>query len=379
MSLRELDAYARLPLDVVASEGDELILRDGRRLLDFYGGHCVNSLGAGAPALGAALSAQWSQLSFATNLLDLDVRADFLEAFGATLPAGDWRVFLSNSGAEANENALKGALAATGRGTVVCFDGAFHGRTAASAAVSDGASTGFPRTPFEVRRLRPGDLDQAAEAIDGQVAAVIVEPIQALAGVVELGAAFLGALRALCDASGAQLIFDEVQTGSGRLGSPWAAQHYGVVPDGITTAKGAGAGVPIGITIYGASVHERLPSGLHGSTFGGGPLALVAATEVARRVASGELCASAQSAYERLASGLPAGPVQALRGAGLLLGLELAPELTAKAVQAELLEQDILVGLSKHPRVLRLTPPLTMAPNRMDRLVAALHAMEVCA
>ncbi len=209
MTLSELDVYPRLPVPLRSARGSELVLADGRRVLDLYGGHCVNTLGAGDAGLERVLRAQWRKLSFATNLLEHEARAEFLAALAPTLPAGDWRVFCSNSGAEANENALKLALDATRRETVVCFGGAFHGRTAAAAAVTDGKRA-FPRAPFEVRRVPFGDVERARAAIDDSVAAVILEPIQSLAGVVTATPEFLAALRERCDACGAALVFDEV-------------------------------------------------------------------------------------------------------------------------------------------------------------------------
>src|SRR5687768_10953862 len=159
MSLSEWPAYKRIAIDVVSAQGSELVTRDGRRVLDLYGGHCVNTLGAGDPGLGAVIARQWKQWSFATNLLDHPPRREFLAAFEPNLPEGEWAVFCTNSGAEANENALKSALAVTGRSRVVCFKGAFHGRTAAAAAVTDGKKRAFPNTPFDVVRLPWGDLE----------------------------------------------------------------------------------------------------------------------------------------------------------------------------------------------------------------------------
>ncbi|HUR27311.1 MAG TPA: aminotransferase class III-fold pyridoxal phosphate-dependent enzyme, partial [Planctomycetota bacterium] len=153
MSLVEWPAYKRIAIDVVAAEGSELVTRDGRRVLDLYGGHCVNTLGAGDPGLGAVLAKQWKSWSFATNLLDHAPRREFLAAFEPLMPPGDWCVFVTNSGAEANENALKAALAVTGRSKVVCFTGAFHGRTAGAAHVSDTKRRAYPAAPFEALRI----------------------------------------------------------------------------------------------------------------------------------------------------------------------------------------------------------------------------------
>lgn len=380
MQLSEAPAYKRLDLDVVGAEDCELILADGSRLLDLYGGHCVNSLGAGHPALGAALIEQWRTLSFVTNLIDHAPRRAFLKAFALSLPTseGGWQVFCSNSGAEANENAVKLALSVSRRERVVSFNGAFHGRTAAAAALSAPPASGppaFPRAPFDVVRLDWGDSAAARAAIDETVGAVVLEPIQSLAGVVEPPPGFLEALREACDSSGAALIFDEVQTGSGRLGQPWAAQFFGVVPDLFTTAKGAGAGFPIGLTVISEAWGSKLAPGQLGSTFGGGPLALTAATEVARAVATPAFLENVRATSAALTEASLRGPVRAVRGAGLLLGLELEPGVRAADLRDRLLTQGVLTGTCNDPSVLRLSPPLTLRPLAAQRLGDAFEAL----
>ncbi|MCC7172032.1 MAG: aspartate aminotransferase family protein [Planctomycetes bacterium] len=375
MTLTEWNAYVRLPLDVVRAEGDTLILRDGRRILDLYGGHCVLSLGAGNQTLGATLTRQWNELAFVTNLIDHAPRHAFLRAFEANLPPGDWHVFCSNSGAEANENALKAALHATGRDTVVAFSGAFHGRTAAAAAVTDTTKKASPFSPFHVVRVQFGDVIAARAAITDRVAAVILEPIQSLAGVVDPPHGFLEALREACDASGAAMIFDEVQTGNGRLGTPWAAQYFGVTPDFFTTAKGAAGGVPLGLTVASAAWATRVPGSLFGSTFGGGPLPLALAAEVSRAIAAPGFLERIRTSSAALAAAGLRGPVARVRGAGLLLGLELKPGLTAKPIRDALLREGVLVGTCDDPSVLRLCPALTLEPERAHLLAAALDAV----
>ena len=375
MSLKELPAYARIELDVVGAEGCELLLADGTRVLDLYGGHCVNTLGAGDKGLGAALSRQWNALSFTTNLLDTESRDEYNAALAPLLPLGDWQIFCSNSGAEANENALKLALAATGREGVVCFAGAFHGRTAAAAAVTDPRTPGFPSAPFKVTRNMWGSLEE----IDESTAACILEPIQSLAGVIAPPAGFLEALRAKCDETGALLIFDEVQTGNGRLGVPFAAQHFGVIPDVITTAKGAASGFPLGLTLAQTEAAERAPSNLFGSTFGGGPLAMVAATETAKRLSSPGFLDGVRAAGAAFAKCAGVGPVTAVRGAGLLLGLELCDGVTAKEVRDALLTQGVLVGTCWDPKIVRLSPPLIVTPAHAEQLKGALANLEVSA
>jgi len=367
--LTEFPAYKRLPLEVIGAEGCELILRDGRRILDLYGGHCVNTLGAGDARLGAVLQKQWQELSFATNLLDHAPRARFLAAFARNLPEGSWQVFCSNSGAEANENALKLALKATGRKRVISFHGAFHGRTAAANAVTDGKAWGTP--PFGVSRLPWNSVT----GIDDGVAAVIIEPIQSLAGVVDPPPGFLGALRVACDAAGAALIFDEVQTGNGRLGTPWAAQFYGVTPDVFTTAKGAGGGIPIGLSVVSEEWAARVPGSIMGSTFGGGPLALAAAAHVAERISDPGFLHNVREGSAVLRGCARLGPVRRVRGEGLLLGLELEEGASAVALRDALLGQGILTGTCDDPRVLRLCPPLTLTPAQAQRLPDALAAL----
>ena len=376
---RELDSYARLPQGAARAEGCELILEDGRRVLDLYGGHCVNTLGGGDPGLARVLDEQWRGLSFVTNVMDHPARADFHAAMGALLPDGEWHAFCSNSGAEANENALKIAVAATGRQRVVAFTGAFHGRTAAAHAVSDVAHRVYERSPFDVVRVPFGDAEAATAAIDESVAAVILEPIQSLAGVATATTELLSALREACDRAGAVLIFDEVQTASGRTGEPFATQTFGVVPDVITTAKGVAGGFPVGVTLVVLGLAERLDRGLLGSTFGGGPMALRAAAEVARRIVEPGFLENVRAASDALRAAALKGPVVDVRGAGLLLGLVLEPGLTAARVRDALLVRGILTGTSNDPGVLRLMPPLVLPPAAADQLAAAWTQMEVTA
>jgi acetylornithine/succinyldiaminopimelate/putrescine aminotransferase len=376
-SLQELDVYPRLALDVVGTEGCDLVLADGRRVLDLYGGHCVNTLGGNAPEILDAVREQWGRVSFVTNLLDHAPRARFLAALGAGLPEGDWRVFLSNSGAEANENALKAALIATRRRAVIAFTGAFHGRTAAAAAVTDSAKLAFPAAPFEVRRAPWGDLEAVDALLDDQVAAVILEPIQSLAGVVCPPPGFLEGLRELTRQRGAALIFDEVQTASGRTGHPWVAQTYGVTPDVMTTAKGAGGGLPIGLTVIAEPLARALGHGSLGSTFGGGPTVLAAATVVAEHVSRPDFLSNVRATSQALRAAAQLGPVEEVRGEGLLLGLVLREGLKAATVRNQLLEHDVHVGTSNDPRVLRLSPPLTLTPSDASRLARAFERLDV--
>jgi acetylornithine/succinyldiaminopimelate/putrescine aminotransferase len=199
------------------------------------------------------------------------------------------------------------------------------------------------------------------------VGVIALEPIQSMAGVRVPSPGFLEGLRALADQHGARLMFDEVQTGSGRTGTPFAATTYGVTPDLITTAKGAAGGLPIGITVVRSSVAEGLPGSLLGSTFGGGPTILSAAVEVATRVASPGFLESVRASGEALAKAAARGPVREVRGAGLLLGIVLEEGLTAREARDQLLAQDVLVGTSDDPNVLRLFPALALTIEQAER------------
>ncbi|MDP6990132.1 MAG: aminotransferase class III-fold pyridoxal phosphate-dependent enzyme, partial [Planctomycetota bacterium] len=268
------------------------------------------------------------------------------------------------------------ALGATSRERVVCFEGAFHGRTAAAAAISDVARSGFPRDPFELTRLPWGDGAAARAAIDDTVAAVVLEPIQSMAGVRVPPDGFLGELRAACDASGAVLIFDEVQTGNGRTGRPFAAQTLGVTPDVLVTAKGAAGGLPIGITVLSAALAAELPGGILGSTFGGGPSVLAAACVVQRRIGEPAFARHVREVSAALGEAALRGPVREVRGAGLLLGAVLDLGVDAGGVRGALLEHGILVGTSNDQSVLRLTPPLTLTLEEAARLGDALESID---
>ncbi|MFT4647389.1 MAG: acetylornithine/succinyldiaminopimelate/putrescine aminotransferase [Glaciecola sp.] len=371
-SLSEFPAYKRLP-GVLSSASDcRLSWESGQDMLDLYGGHCVNSLGAGSEVLAQALAKQWRQLSFTTNLIQHPGREEFLEAWKPLMPPGDWQVFASNSGAEANENLLKWALQATQRKVVVCFEGAFHGRTAAADAVSEGVGA-FPSAPFEVRRIPWG----TTEGIDGEVAAVILEPIQSMAGVVDPPKGFLQSLRDLCTQNGAWLLFDEVQTGNGRLGHVWAAQFYGVTPDGFSTAKGVAGGIPMGLSFVESSLAAQVPSGVSGATFGGNPMSMAGSIVVAGQLARPEFLAHVRELSKAFVGLVGVGPVVGIRGEGLLLGLELHASITAVQVRDALFKAGILVGTSRDPHVLRLSPPLNLPLSAVSELGEALGSIQV--
>ena len=365
--------FAQYPLEVVAAEGVWLRNSRGERVLDLYGGHAVAALGYAHPGWTAALADQAHLCNFQTNAVAMAVRARAAERLVRFSQLPFRSVFLVNSGAEANENALKIALRQSGRAHVAAIEGAFHGRTAAAGAVTWGAQAkwyGFPRTPFDVSFIPRGDLAALESQVTRATAAVIVEPVQGLAGAVDLGAPFLQALRRRCDAVGALLIFDEVQCGMGRTGHPFAANLYGVTPDLLTTAKALGNGFPCAALLMSAAVTDGLRLESLGTTFGGGPMACAVIEAVIEAIESAGLLAHVRQLGDYIRSSCIVGPVTAHQGAGLLVGLR--TRRAAKAVQAELLEGGILAGTSADPHVLRLLPPFILQQEHVDMLRDAL-------
>jgi acetylornithine/succinyldiaminopimelate/putrescine aminotransferase len=367
-----LPVYDLLDVEPVSGEGSVLLCVDGRRLVDFYGGHAVALLGYGHPRLLAALREQAETLFFQSNAVPLAVRERAATALAGFAPAGLDRVFFVNSGAEANENALRLAFRATGRPAIVALEGAFHGRTVAAAAVTWNARWyGFPRTPFDVRFVPREDIAALDRALaPGDVAALILEPVQGVAGAVALSDDFLRAARRLTAAAGGLLIFDEVQCGMGRSGAPFVAQASGVTPDLLTTAKGIAGGFPAGAVLMGETIAATVKTGDLGSTFGGGPLAaaLIAATIGA--IADENLLVNVRERAAQIRATCAVGPVTEVTGRGLLAGLRtLRP---AKQVQRELLDRGFLVGTSSDPHVVRLLPPLVITEGEVAALAAAL-------
>jgi acetylornithine/succinyldiaminopimelate/putrescine aminotransferase len=367
-----LPVYDLLGVEPVAGEGVELETADGRRLLDFYGGHAVALLGYRHPRLLEALAGQARALFFQSNAVPLAVRERAAARLTAFAPAGLDRVFFVNSGAEANENALRVALRATGRGVVVALEGAFHGRTAAAGAVTWNARWyGFPRPPFEVRFVPREDVAALEAALaPGDVAAVIAEPVQGVAGAVALSDAFLAALGELSRAHGALLVFDEVQCGMGRCGRPFVAQAAGVTPDLLTTAKGLAGGFPAGALLLGERLAAGLGRGDLGTTFGGAPMACALIEATLGAIEDEDLLANARARGEQIRAACAVGPVTGVGGRGLLVGLRTSRP--ARAIQAELLSRGFLVGTSGDPHVVRLLPPLVVPPAAVEALAAAL-------
>lgn len=367
-----LPVYGQLPFVPVRGEGCDIITSDGRRILDLYGGHAVAALGYGHPALTAAIAGQAGELVFQSNAVALDVRARAAEALTGVAPGGLDRVFFVNSGAEANENALRMALKATGRRKILAIEHGFHGRTAAAGAVTWGSAKwyGFPSLPFDVDFIPRNDVAAAGRMIDDSIAAVIFEPVQGVAGAVDLAPAFVAALREHTTRHGALLIADEVQSGMGRSGHYFAVERLGVVPDLLTVAKALGGGFPCAAVLCPDAVAIDYGVGSLGTTFGGGPVAAAAITAVIDTIRREKLLDNVLAREAQVREHCCVGPVTGVTGFGLLLGL--VCERPAAELRDELLARDILVGTSSDPHVARILAPLTLEKRHVAQLADAL-------
>ena len=369
---------------LVRGRGARVWDADGAQYTDLLAGIAVNCLGHAHPAVVEAVTAQLSTLGHVSNFFTTPAQITLAEeliglVFPGAAPA-DSRVFLANSGTEANEGAFKIARRHGGaeRPRVLALTDAFHGRTMGSLALTHKAAY---REPFEplpggVEFVPAGDGAALAAAMGPDVAALIVEPIQGEAGVRELPAGYLEAARELTGRAGALLIIDEVQTGMGRTGA-WMAHHLlapSVTPDVVTLAKGLGGGVPIGAVVATGPAAGLLGPGQHGTTFGGNPVACAAALAVIATIRDEGLRERANALGERWSAELAAVPgVTGVRGRGLLRGVGLADAVGPAAdVAAELMERGFIVNAPR-PDTLRLAPPLILSDADADRFTAVLR------
>ncbi|OBG30751.1 acetylornithine aminotransferase [Mycobacterium alsense] len=368
-----MNNYGIPPLALAGGDGAVVTDSDGNTYLDLLGGIAVNVLGHRHPAVIEAVSTQLNTLGHTSNLYATEPGIALAEALVEHLgtPA---RVFFCNSGTEAVEVAFK-ITRLTGRTNVVAAQGAFHGRTMGSLAL-----TGQPakQAPFEplpgnVTHVPYGDAKALAEVVDSATAAVFLEPIMGEGGVVVPPGGYLAEARAITARHGALLVLDEVQTGVGRTGAFFAHQHDGITPDVVTLAKGLGGGLPIGACLAVGAAGELLTPGLHGSTFGGNPVCAAAALGVLKALADGDLIARAAMLGKVLSHGIEElrhPLVDHVRGKGLLQGVVLtAPR--AKEAEAAARDAGFLINAAA-PDVIRLAPPLIITETQLDGFVAAL-------
>jgi predicted acetylornithine/succinylornithine family transaminase len=369
---RVIPSYARFPVEFVRGQGARLWDAEEREYLDFLCGISVTSLGHCHPLVVEAVREQVGRLMHVSNLFYTGPAMRLAERLSASSLGG--KVYFSNSGAEANEAAVKLARKARPGGDIVVVHGAFHGRTYAALSATPQESKQAPFAPL-VPGFRAVDAtpDAVAGAVNGRTAALLLEPIQGETGVHVLSDELLRRARAACDEHGAALIFDEIQCGMGRTGTLWAYEQTGVTPDAMTVAKALGGGLPIGALITGARLADVLAPGDHGSTFAGGPVVAAAALAALELTSDPELLAAVRELGQKLAGGLELLPhVLGVRGRGLMLACELDVPAPAVARRA-LLEQRLIVHATG-PSTLRMLPPLTIGPGDVDEALARLAA-----
>ncbi|AGM07640.1 acetylornithine transaminase [Amycolatopsis keratiniphila] len=370
-----MDNYGTPALTLVRGEGAKVWDADGKPYVDLLGGIAVNALGHAHPAVVAAVTEQIAKLGHTSNLYVNPVAVELAETLlDVAGLSGNAKVLFVNSGAEANEAALK-ISRLTGRTKIVACEGAFHGRTMGALTL-----TGQPskRDAFEplvpgVTHVPYGDVDALRAAVDTETAAVFLEPILGEAGVVPAPDGYLQAAREITKATGTLLVLDEVQTGIGRTGAWFAFQHTGIVPDVITLAKGLGGGLPIGAVIGVGEAGELVKPGQHGTTFGGNPVCCAAGLAVLKTIAKDNLNDHVSALGKDIASrveelGHPL--VSGVRGAGLLLGIALREPVSAKVAKAAQ-EAGYLVNPIA-PDTIRLAPPLILSADEATGFLEAL-------
>ena len=371
----QLKTYAKLPLVLDRGRGCYVYDQDGNEYLDLYGGHAVVSTGHCHPRVVEALRTQAEEILFYSNVVYSSVRARAVKKLMELAGPPYWQAFLANSGSEANENAIKVARALTGRTDVLSLSNSFHGRTYGSLS-STGVShyAEYLNTPVPGHRIL--DLQEVADAVDSDTAAVLLEPIQSMGGVEEVPEQTLHQIHDACRSHGAFLIFDEVQTGVGRTGSFLYAGTAGIYPEMVTLAKGIASGVPASALLVTREVAEKVRSGDLGATFGGAPVSCAAMEATLEVLEEEDLIRNAARIGSYLRQELETLPwVAEVRGRGLLLGIKIQGG-TAKDLGRFLRASRILTGTSSDPSVLRLLPPLVLGRKEADAFLEVIRNYE---
>jgi len=365
--------YARYPVEFASGSGCVLVDADGNEYLDFLAGISVCNTGHCHPHVVAAIQEQAARLLHVSNLYFNAPNVRLAERL-VERSFGDV-VYFANSGAEANEAALKLVRKARPRGDIVVFHDAFHGRTYGALSATPQESKQAPFAPLVPGfRAIPRSPEAVRAAVDEGTAAVLMEPILGESGVWPMGEELMRAAREACDAVGAALVFDEIQTGLGRTGTLWAYEQSGVVPDAMTVAKSLGGGVPIGALIIGPSLAGVFVPGDHGSTFAGGPLASAAANAALDVLDDEALFARVRELGERLRERLRDLPgVVEVRGVGLMVAIDVAGDAPGLARRA-LLEQRLVINATG-PRTLRFLPPLVVDAEQIDDAASRLRRL----
>lgn len=371
----QLATYKKMPIAAERGEGVWIYTSEGEKYLDLYGGHAVAGTGHCHPHVVKAIREQAGNLIFYSNLVYSGARARAAEKLVSIAPAKLTKTFFCNSGTEANENAMRMARMFTGREKIITFTGGFHGRTAdaiSATFLGKYREIGRPNVPGHVE-AEFGNIDSVSALADDTVAAIMLEPIQSMAGINMAQPDFYRALRTLCDERGIVLIYDEVQTGVGRTGQWFFAGSEagdGVVPDIVTLAKALGSGVPVGACLVTEKISSRIKENDLGTTFGGGMLAMAAVTATLEAIENDGMLENVRRVEAYLRKRLrEIRGVVAVHGLGFLLGIEF--EENAADVHKRLLNRKIITGTSNNPKVLRLLPPLCLTEAQVDEFVLA--------
>jgi len=372
----QLATYKKMPIAAERGEGVWIYTSDGQKYLDLYGGHAVAGTGHCHPHVVAAIREQSEKLLFYSNLVYSETRARAAERLVALAPASLTKAFFCNSGTEANENAMRMARMSTGRENIITFSGGFHGRTAdaiSATFLGKYREIGKPNVPGHLE-AEFGNIEGLRQLADESVAAIMLEPIQSMAGVRMAEPEFYRELRGLCDERGIVLIYDEVQTGVGRTGEWFFSGHAagaGVVPDIVTLAKALGSGIPVGACLVCETVASHIKENDLGTTFGGGMIAMAAITATLEAIDNDGMLANVKMVETYLRKRLKeVEQVVRVRGLGFLLGIEFAAK--AAATHRALLDRHIITGTSSDPNVLRLLPPLCLQNQEVDLFVNTL-------
>ena len=371
--MKLFDVYSLLDMEPVKASGAYLWDKEGVEYLDFYGGHAVISIGHTHPHYVEKITDQLSKIGFYSNAVVNSLQVELAEKLGELSGYPDYELFLCNSGAEANENALKLASFTTGRERVLAMKAAFHGRTSMAVAVTDNPKIQAPvNCTDKVSFVELNDVEALKkELATGEYAAVIIEPIQGVGGIQVASDEFLKTAREACDATGTMLIIDEIQAGYGRSGKFFAHQWSGVKADIITLAKGIANGFPVGAVMVSPAIPAK--KGMLGTTFGGSHLACAAAIAVADVVKAENLVENARKMGEKIVEGIKGtSGVKEIRGSGLMIGVDLSvPQADFRRVLRE--KYHIMTGLSGQ-YTLRLLPPLVIGEREVERFVEAFRA-----
>lgn len=373
----QVATYAKMNIAVERGHGSWIWTSDGEKYLDLYGGHAVCATGHSHPHIVEALKTQAEKVLFYSNLVYSEIRAKAAEKLVSVAPASLTKAFFCNSGTEANENAMRMARFATKREKVITFSGGFHGRTADSISATflgKYREIGKPNVPHHVC-AEFGNIESVREAADKETAAIMIEPIQSMAGVTEASPQFFRDLREICDEHGIILVFDEVQTGIGRTGN-W---FFGgseladfIEPDIISLAKSLGSGVPVGACLVNEKVSQNIKTNDLGTTFGGGMLAMAAVVATLEAIENDKMRENIAEIESYLRERLKEiEEVVAVHGKGGLIGIEFAGN--CKQFNAKLLENKIITGTSSNPNILRLLPPLCVKKDEIDLMIDVLR------